>query len=224
MTAASVTMDVERARFNMIEQQIRPWEVLDENVLAALRTVPRERFVPDAYRALAFADLQIPLGHGEVMMEPKVEARMVQELRLTGSERVLEVGTGSGYVTALTAHLGGDVVSVDIRPDFTASAGIRLRAHGFDNVSLVTGDGARGWDEGGPWDAIIVTGSLPILPDAFRTALKAGGRLVVIIGQDPVMEAVAIVRVDAETWHRESLFDTSIPPLLNAETPSRFRF
>jgi protein-L-isoaspartate(D-aspartate) O-methyltransferase len=217
-------LDVERARFNMVEQQIRPWEVLDQRVLDLLMRVRREEYVPARYRALAFADMEIPLGHGEAMLAPKLEARMLQELALEPTDRILEVGTGSGYMTALLASLGRHVYSIDIIPEFTRSAGATLQAQGIANVTLETGDAARGWDRHAPYDAIVVTGSLPVLPDAFPKSLQRGGRLIVVVGTPPVMEARLITCVAAGAFSTAGLFETCIAPLKNAVQPERFVF
>ena len=217
-------MDFERARFNMVEQQIRPWEVLDQRVLDLLLRVRREEYVPEAYRALAFADLEIPLGHGEKMLQPKLEARMLQELVLKETDRILEVGTGSGYMTALLASLGGHVYSVEIIPEFSASAAARLAAHAITNVTLEVGDAARGWDKHGPYDAIVLTGSVPILPEAFQNSLKPGGRLIAVVGEPPVMEAQLMTCVTAGVYRTVGLFETCIAPLRNALQPEKFVF
>jgi protein-L-isoaspartate(D-aspartate) O-methyltransferase len=217
-------LDVERARFNMVEQQIRPWEVLDQRVLDLLLRVRREEYVPPQYRALAFADMEIPLGHGETMLTPKIEARMLQELALTPQDRILEVGTGSGYMTALLASMGSHVYSVDIIPEFTQTAGAKLHAHGLANVTLETGDAALGWDRHAPYDAVVVTGSLPVLPDAFPRCLRPGGRLIVVVGEPPVMEARLITCVGAGAYSTTGLFETCIAPLRNALQPERFVF
>ena len=217
-------LDVERARFNMVEQQIRPWEVLDPRVLDLLLRVRREEYVPARYRELAFADMEIPLGHGEKMLTPKMEARMVQELALAPGERILEVGTGSGYMTALLASLGNHVHSVDIVPEFTQTAGATLAAHGVANVTLESGDAARGWDRQAPYDAIVVTGSMPVLPGAFPKSLRPGGRLIAVVGEPPVMEAQLITCVAAGAYSTTGLFETCIPPLKNAVQPERFVF
>ncbi len=215
-------MNLDRARYNMIEQQIRPWEVLDQRVLELLSTVPREDFVPPAYRNLAFADINIALGEGQVMMPPKVEARILQALNLKEDETVLEVGTGSGYVTALLASLAKQVISVDINPEMTRQAGEKLTRHGISNVTLETGDAAQGWDTQAPYDVIVITGSLPLLPDTFKQALKVGGRLLAIVGDSPVMSVVLITRVGESEWAQETLFETDLPALINAPQPERF--
>jgi protein-L-isoaspartate(D-aspartate) O-methyltransferase len=217
-------MNVEQARFNMIEQQIRTWDVLDQRVLDLLAKLPREDFVPERYRTLAFVDMQIPLDHGQVMLEPRLEARLVQSLDIAPTDRILEIGTGSGYSTALLASLGAHVTSVEIFDDLSRTAGERLAAHGIDNVALVVGDAGRGWEQGGPWDAILLTGSVPILPEAFKRALSVGGRLMAIVGELPVMEARLVRRVSETVWEESSEFDTEAPALLNCEQPSRFVF
>lgn len=218
-----VQNDIELARYNMIEQQVRPWDVLDERVLAVMREVPRENFVPDACRDLAFADTEIPIGHGEVMMKPNLEGRALQALRLRGGERVLEIGTGSGYVTACLARLAGHVDSVDIEPDFTQQASERLAALGIYNVSLTTGDVMQGMNHG-EYDAILVTGSMPLEPQDLPQRLAVGGRLFVVVGESPVMEAMRITRVAEDAWTREALFETELPPLRNVPCSGRFVF
>ena len=220
MTAISMA----KARHNMIEQQIRPWDVLDQRVLELIAELPRDAFVPKDFISLAYADINIPLGHGQVMMAPRVEARMVQALNIRNTDSILEIGTGSGYVTALLAHSGKHVRSVDIYPDFTEGARRSLAAHGIDNVILETGDAANGWDNHGPYDVIAVTGSVPLLPDAFRRSLKPGGRLFVITGEAPVMEARLITRTGDQGWTEKALFETVLPPLVNAPQPQRFVF
>ena len=217
-------LDIERARFNMVEQQIRTWEVLDQNVLDLLARVHREEYVPREHRALAFADMEIPLGHGEKMLAPKMEARMLQELTLRPADKVLEVGTGSGYMTALLASLGGHVYSVDIFSDFTHAAGARLAAGGISNVTLETGDAARGWDRHAPYDAIVLTGSVPVLPEAFQKSLLPGGRLIAVVGEPPVMEARLITCVAGGAYRAVGLFETCIAALRNAPQPEKFVF
>lgn len=215
-------MNIEQARLNMIEQQIRTWEVLDQAVLDLVASVPREQFVPDAFRALAFADTNIPLGHGEVMMAPKVEARMLQALTIQPEDRVLEVGTGSGYVTALLSRVARHVTSIDIHADLAAAAESKLRRAGAANVTLYTGNAVNGWEAGAPYDVIAVTGSVPLLQPSFQRQLAVGGRLFVIVGEAPVMEASLITRVDDNEWATESLFETDLPPLVGAPEPERF--
>ena len=217
-------MNFEVARFNMVQQQIRTWDVLDPRVLDLVGKMPREDFVLPAYRKLAFVDMNIPLGHGQVMMAPKVEARLLQELEISPEDKILEVGTGSGYMTALLAAFGAQVHSVEIIPEFSTQAAAKLAAHQISNITLEVGDAARGWGRHGPYDVIAITGSLPILPDSFRNSLKVGGRLIAIVGQSPVMEAKLIRRVSQASWSETSLFETSLPPLRNALEPSKFVF
>ena len=217
-------MDIELARFNMIEQQIRPWEVLDPGLLGLLKKLPRELFVPPQDRDLAFADLNLPISHGECMMQPKVEARLTQALALTSTDRVLEVGTGTGYLTALLASCCAQVTSIDIHGDFLKPASARLESLGIVNATFEEGDAAEDWAEDDGWDAIILTGSVPVPPHAHRNRLVAGGRLVAIVGQSPVMEAMISSRSDDGESTELSLFDTSLPPLINVRTPSAFTF
>ena len=217
-------MDFEKARFNMVEQQIRPWDVLDQQVLDLLFRLHREDYVPEPYRSLAFADMEIPLGHDEKMLQPKLEARMLQELAIKSTDRILEVGTGSGYMTALLASFGKHVYSVDIVPEFTRSAAARLAAHGVGNVTLETGDAARGWDKHAPYDVIVLTGSVPVLPEAFQKSLALGGRLIAVVGEPPVMEAQLVTYVSAGAYNSVGLFETCIAPLKNALQPERFVF
>lgn len=217
-------LDFEHARFNMVEQQIRTWDVLDQQVLDLLLRLHREDYVPEQYRALAFADMEIPLGHGEKMLQPKLEARMLQELDIVSSDRILEVGTGSGYMTALLASLGSHVYSVDLISQFTQSAAAKLAAHGITNVTLETGDAARGWNRHGPYDVIVLTGSVPMLPEAFQKSLNPGGRLLAVVGELPVMEERLITEVSAGAYNTVALFETCITPLKNALQPERFVF
>ncbi len=216
----------EKARFNMVEQQIRPWEVIDPRVLTLMETLPREAFVPDAYRDLAYADIEIPIGRGQSMMFPRIEGRLMQTLDLQAGENVLEVGTGSGYLTACLANLAKQVVSIDIHPEFTDAAAGRLEQQGLHNVTLLTGDALAGPVEGGPFDAIAVTGSLPTGRQAeiFRQQLAPGGRMFVIIGQSPVMICQLITRHAEKIFQEESIFETEVAALQNAPAPAEFRF
>ncbi|MEJ2533971.1 MAG: protein-L-isoaspartate O-methyltransferase [Gammaproteobacteria bacterium] len=219
-----MTRNFERARQNMVEQQVRTWEVLDSGVLSVLETVHREDFVPVRYRKLAFADLCIPLGHGQVMMKPIVEGRVLQALGLSGDDTVLEIGTGSAFITACLAHLARSVVSVDIIEAFREPATRRLEELGLRNVELHTGDVMGGWQPTQAHDAVVVTGSVPDLPDAFRGWVNPGGRLFVVTGDAPAMEACLWTRLGATEWVCESLFETDLPPLINASRPPQFEF
>ena len=215
--------NMEQARFNMIEQQIRPCEVMDGRILELLKHVRREHFVPADKKGLAFADMEIPLGHGAAMWQPKLEARTLQELHLTRNDRVLEVGTGSGYLTALLSALAANVTSVEIVPELSAMARQNLAAYHRDNITLETGDASHGWGNGA-YDVIVLTGSTPVLPEAFQNSLNIGGRLFAIVGDAPVMEAKLITRVAPGTFETVNILETCIVPLRNAEQPKRFVF
>jgi protein-L-isoaspartate(D-aspartate) O-methyltransferase len=219
-----VTMDLEQARFNMVEQQIRTWDVLDPTILDLLSIVRREDFVPPQFRKLAFADMEIPLGHGEFMLTPKLEARLLQEASVQRADQVLEVGTGSGYMAALLARLARQVYSVEIIPELSEQARSKLQAHAITNVTAEIGDAARGWAVHAPYDVILITGSLPFLPEAFESSLAPGGRLVAVVGDPPVMSAQRIRRVAGGGFARETLFETCIKALRNAPQPERFVF
>jgi protein-L-isoaspartate(D-aspartate) O-methyltransferase len=216
-------MNTELAREQMLGQQVRAWEVLDERVLAAMRDVPREDFVPDGYRELAFADVAVPLDHDEEMMAPKIEGRMLQALALDPTDVVLEVGTGSGYVAACLARLAGQVLSIDIHDDFVTAAQARLAACQAGTVRLQTAD-LFSFRPTEAYDAIALTGSLPVFDDRFVAWLKPGGRLFCVVGQAPVMSALLITRNATGEWAREALFETVVPPLRNAPQPTRFTF
>jgi protein-L-isoaspartate(D-aspartate) O-methyltransferase len=217
-------LDMEQARFNMIEQQIRPCEVLEGRILELLKHVRREHYVPKEMREMAFMDMEIPLGHGAYMWPPKLEARTLQELHLSKGDKVLEVGTGSGYLTAMLSVLAGHVTSVEIVPELSAMAGQRLQAYHHDNTTLEIGDAARGWGGGAKYDAIVLTGSTPVLPAAFQNSLNPGGRLFAIVGDAPVMEARLITRVAADTFETVNIMETCVAPLQNALQPERFVF
>ncbi len=217
-------MNLEHARFNMVEQQIRTWEVLDQDVLDLLFEIKREEFLPERSRALAFVDMQAPLGFGEFTLPPKLEARILQEVSLKKSDRVLEIGTGCGYMTALLAKTTEHVTSVEIIPELSAFAEKNLRVHGFANVSLAVGDGARGWKIGTAFDVIVLTGSTQVLPDALVQALNPGGRLFAVVGEEPIMKALLIFRGAQGGIERHELFETCIPPLKNALQREQFVF
>jgi protein-L-isoaspartate(D-aspartate) O-methyltransferase len=220
-------MDFEQARFNMVEQQIRTWEVLDQGVLDLLFTVKREDFVPAAYRAIAFTDMEIPLGHEQSMMSPKLEARIVQEVALRAGEAVLEVGTGSGYLTALLAKRAAQVTSIEYFEDLSKQASTRLQAAGISNVTLLIGDGVNASSsliDGKKFEVIVLTGSLPMLPEAFLQHLNIGGRLFAIVGDAPVMKACLITKTAEAAFTTIELFETAIAPLINAPQPPRFHF
>lgn len=217
-------MNVEQARFNMIEQQIRPWEVLDQGVLSLLAVVRREEFVPPAYRALAFIDTEVPLTEGQCMLAPRVEARLLQELKLARHEHVLEIGAGSGYMAALLAHQADRVTTLEIRPTLAAMARANLQRAGIGNAQVVEADGAKGHAAQAPFDAIVLSGSVADVPAALLAQLKVGGRLVAIVGQEPVMRAVHIGRVADQQYKRVELFDTVAPRLEGFGEPTRFQF
>ncbi|MDZ4728385.1 MAG: protein-L-isoaspartate O-methyltransferase [Xanthomonadales bacterium] len=217
-------MNFERARFNMVEQQVRPWDVLDARVLEVLESVHREDFVPIRYRKLAFADLEIPLSQGQCMMRPKVEGRMLQAIGLKADETVLEVGTGSGFVTACLSRLARHVVSVDIHQDLLSEAKMRLADHGSDNVELFHGDVMRGWQPELAHDVVVVTGSVPNIPETFRGWVNPGGRLFVITGESPAMQAIRLTRTGVTEWQEESLFETDLVRLENSEPAAGFEF
>ena len=217
-------MNLEQARANMVEQQIRTWEVLDQDVLDLLYVVPREQFVPEAHRALAFSDMEIPIGEGERMWAPKMEARVLQDLNVRKSDRVLEVGTGSGYLTALLAHRAARVHSVELKPALAAFGRGNLERHGVDNVALESGDAARGWPAQAPYDVIVLTGSTPVLPKSLLAQLAPAGRLFAVVGDAPVMSARLLTCAAPGEFREASLFETVIAPLLNCEQPPRFRF
>lgn len=217
-------LNVEQARSNMVEQQVRTWEVLDPRVLDVLGEVPRERFVPERLRKLAFSDIKVPIGHGEVMMPPNVEGRMLQALAVQPGERVMEIGTGTGFVTACLRRLGGLVVSMDVHGELVEAARGRLAGLGIDDVQLRVADALQPWGESQAYDAVAVTGSVYRIPDNFREAVRIGGRLFVIVGESPVMEARLLQRAGPSEWVEESLFETDLPYLVGAGRPEEFVF
>ena len=215
-------MDVELARNKMLGQQVRAWEVLDGAVLDVMASVPRERFVPDRFRRLAFADTCVPLGHGEVMMAPPVEGRMLQALALRATDHVLEIGTGSGFITACLGRLAASVRSIEIHPAFVEQARARLATQAVGNASVEVGD-ASSLDAALPrFDAICVTGSMAVLDPSFQDRLKVSGRLFAVVGEGPAMQALLVTRIDETAFATEALFETVLPPLQNARRPQRF--
>jgi protein-L-isoaspartate(D-aspartate) O-methyltransferase len=217
-------MNVEKARFNMIEQQIRPWDVLDQDVLSLLSIVRREDFVPPAYRALAFVDMQVPLPEGQFMLEPKLEARLLQDLKLARHEKVLEVGAGSGHMAALLAHRAQHVITLDNRAALARLAAANLRRAGVMNVTVREADGAQGLPGEAPFDAILLSGSIASPPSALLDQLKVGGRLMAIVGELPVMRATLVTRVSERDFSSVDIFDTVAPRLDGFAEPPRFRF
>ena len=217
-------MNFAQARHNMVEQQIRTWTVLDKTVLDTIEHFIREDFVPQAYKRMAYTDTAIPLGHGQEMMHPKIEAHLLQALDIQPTDNVLEIGTGSGSVTALLAKLGATVDSVDIFPDFQKTASSKLATKGYTNVRMIEGDGSKGWGKELQYDAIAITGALPELPEQYKNALKVGGRLFCIIGKGNTMQAMSICRTHGNQWTEKSLFETHLPYLVNAEKPAEFEF
>ena len=217
-------MNIEQARFNMIEQQIRPWNVLDQDVLDLLHVVKREQFVPAAYQNLAFADVEIPLPGGEAMLAPKFEARILQETGVKKHETVLEIGTGSGYMAALLAHRAARVTTVEINPETAELARKNLANAGVHNVTVEVGNGAQGWEKGAPYDVIVISGALEVLPEAILKQVKVGGRIAAIVGQAPVMEASIITRTGDDAYSTVKVFETNVRYLTGAPVPSHFQF
>ena len=219
-----MNMNFDQARFNMVEQQIRPWEVLDGRVLSLLETIQREDFVPVRYRKLAFADVAVPLAAGQVMMRPKIEARMLQALDLREDETVLEIGTGSGFITACLAALSKRVVSVELHEELHREARARLDDVGTRNAELFAGDVMGGWQPEQAHDVVVVTGSVHEVPQQFLGWVNPGGRMFVIRGESPAMEATLMTRQDVTEWTVESLFETDLPPLENSAKEAEFEF
>ncbi len=217
-------LNFEQARFNMVEQQIRPWDVLDDRVLNLITHTPREHFVPSRYHNLAFADVRIPLGEGQFMLNPNLEGRILQSLMLTETDRVLLVGTGSGYLAACLSKLAKEVIAVEIIDALTQKAHSNLVALGITNVTCVTGNAALDWAQHGDFDAIALTGALPTLPMSWKQRLTLNGRLFAVVGKPPIMEALLVTRTGEQTWTSESLFDTELAYLRHAEPAPQFAF
>ncbi len=217
-----MTPNIELARQNMINNQVRTWDVLDTRVLDTLGTVRREDFVPAAFRNLAFTDMAVPLGHGEVMMKPVVEGRLLQALDLKHTDKVLEIGTGSGYLTACMAQLAAHVTSVDLHEDFSAAAQTTLTGAGIGNVSLETGEAVHAWQPQGRYDVVVVTGAVPDIHERFLSWLEPGGRAFMICGRSPVMRAMLLHREGQDKYRQESLFETDLPWLVHASPAPEF--
>ena len=216
--------EMDQARFNMVEQQIRTWSVLDMKVLNLMQNTPRESFVPAKYKDLAYSDIALPLAHGQKMMHPKIEARMVQALTLASIDNILVIGAATGYVIALMAQLVHHVTAVEINPDLMKSAAANLKLQNFQNITLEEGDAVDGWPDHAPYQAIAVTGSVTKVSESLKQNLAVGGRMFVVIGQPSIMEAVLITRTSDTDWEQKSLFETSLPALENSEPPASFDF
>lgn len=216
-------MDTDFARQQMVEQQVRAWDVLDPDVLQVLKDIPREQFVPMGYESLAFADTEIPIGHGQAMMTPTIEGRLLQALKPTASDNVLEVGTGTGFMTACLARLAGHVTSIDIYDDFLETARANIEDSGLNDFTLLQMDATESLPEG-QFDVIAVTGSIETFDPRFVDALAPGGRLFVVVGAGPAMDARIVTRTGNDEWHSESLFETTLAPLVNGVEPPQFSF
>jgi len=225
---AATTMDIEQARFNMIEQQVRPWEVLDPTVLSLLSVVKREGFVPAAHKDLAFADVEVPIGSkgivGQTMLAPKIEARMLQELNIRAKDKVLEIGGGSGYMAALIAAKAEFVYTVEIDPELVDVARRNLKEAGVANVSVDLGDAAQGWPLYAPYDVVVISASTPILPESILKQLKIGGRLVAVVGEAPAMQMQLVTRTEENAYATINVFETVTAPLINATQRESFVF
>lgn len=215
-------MNLDQARFFMVEQQIRPWDVLDPKILDLLMDVPRHLFVAESQQELAYTDIKLPLGHDEFMMEPKIEGRLLQAVDIDDEDTVLEIGTGSGYLTALMANLGKTVTSVEIHEDLSKAAKMRLAS--FDNISFQVGDGSQDWNDGQQYDVIVLTGSVKTVPQAYLEKLNLGGRLALIAGQSPAMTAQVITRISDQEWETETLFETDLKALSDNKKSTKFTF
>lgn len=221
---AQINMPSANARFNMIEQQIRTWEVLDPVVLDLFNAVPRENFVAESQQGLAYADVELPIGCGQTMLSPKIEGRILQALNVKKTDKVLLVGTGSGYLTALLATLAAHVHAVEIQPELSAIAQVRLQQQNIHNVTLHVGDAACGFASEASYDVIVFTGSMPLYPSAAENMLNLTGRMFAVIGELPIMRATLIQRVGESACRKETLFETCLPPLINAPQSAHFTF
>ncbi|NOR52138.1 MAG: methyltransferase domain-containing protein [Gammaproteobacteria bacterium] len=218
------SLNLEQARHNMIEQQLRPMDIHDDNVLNAMQSVPREEYVPMEYRQLAYADMEIPLGSGETMLSPGIEGRLLQALDIQPDDDALVIGTGSGYLTAVISMLANRVTSIDINSELAEEAQHRLKQHKIENVSIVVGDATRGLDDYAPYDVIAITGSMTVIPQLILENLRVGGRLFAVTGDAPAMHAQLITRKNANSWETSDLFDTELAPLENGMQVAPFSF
>ncbi len=220
-------MNIEIARSNMIDQQIRPWNVLDMRVLDLMSAIPREDYMPRGYRDLAFADTQIPLGHGQVMLPPREVGRLLQALQVQAEDSILEIGTGSGYLTSLLSKQGKHVLSVELFPDIAEQAQKNCEADdhiNMANIKIEVGDASKGWQTESTFDVICITGALPELAAHWQEQLNIGGRLFVVVGKPPVMQAMLITRVGTQEWISEMVYETLLPWLVHAEPTPQFKF
>ncbi|MDX1352845.1 MAG: protein-L-isoaspartate O-methyltransferase [Thiomicrorhabdus sp.] len=215
-------MNLDQARFYMVEQQIRPWDVLDPKVLDLLMDIPRHLFVESGNEELAYSDIELPIGQQQIMMAPKVEGRLLQALDIDENDTVLEIGTGSGYLTALMANLGKSVTTIELYPEIQAIAKTRLAS--FKNIEFHEGDGSENWDDGKEYDVIVLTGSVQEVPQSYKEKLNLGGRLVVVTGSSPVMTAQVVTRISQQEWETETLFETDLPALVNPNQKATFTF
>lgn len=216
--------NLDQARQNMVEHQVRPWDVLDDKILHTIDAIRRDAFVPDAYKGLAYADTEIPLGNNECMMHPVLEGRMLQALEIEPTDKVLEIGTGSGFITACLAHLGSHVDTVDINESLSRSAAERLKKMNILNVNYIVADAVAGFTPDKSYDVIAITGSMAEVPNLYKQALAVGGRMFVITGDAPVMEARLVTRTDENSWAEQKMFETCLRPLVHAETKKQFQF
>jgi len=215
-------MNLDQARFFMVEQQIRPWDVLDPKILDLIMDIPRHLFVEAGNEELAYSDIELPIGHEQSMMAPKIEGRLLQALDIDEDDCVLEIGTGSGYLTALMANLGKSVTSVELYEDILNHAKTRLAS--YQNIELVSGDAANGWEDGNKYDVIVLTGSTPTVPQSYKEQLNLGGRLAIVTGNSPAMTAQVITRISDQEWETETLFETDLKPLISSNSNSKFTF
>ncbi|HHT00609.1 MAG TPA: protein-L-isoaspartate O-methyltransferase [Thiomicrospira sp.] len=215
-------MNLDQARFFMVEQQIRPWDVLDPKVLDLFMDIPRHLFVKAGNEELAYSDIELPIGQNQTMMPPKIEGRLLQALDIDEEDTVLEVGTGSGYLTALLANMGKTVTTIDIYPEIQDLAKPRLSS--FTNIEFYTGDASQNWNDDKEYDAIVLTGSVASVPQAYKEKLTLGGRLAVVVGTSPAMTAQVITRISNQEWETETLFETDLAPLINSTQANNFKF